>query len=169
MKRTTGITLLAILLVGTFSLAQTSAQNPATTSDLEKIAFVHGGAGPFAVAGYRIGERALKEFNLPRGSFSLEVIHKTPSEVQWSCIADGAQAATGASVGKLNLRIEVATKDSVETVIRDKKSGRVLIFRLTPEFVKRFLDLPREKLAEAGKQALALRDDQIFTITPQEP
>ena len=76
--------------------------NPNVGNAMQQIAFIHGGTGPFAVAGYRIGQRALKELNLPRGTFTLEVIHKTPNEVQYSCIADGVQAATGVSVGKLN-------------------------------------------------------------------
>ena len=164
MKPKMSVAILALLAMSACALAQV-AHTPSAASDLEKIAFVHGGTGPFAVAGYRIGERALRELNLPRGSFSLEVIHKTPNEVQWSCIADGAQAATGASPGKLNLKIEQAARESVETIIRDKKSNRALVFRLTPEFVKRYLDLPHEQLAEAGKQAIALRDDQIFTMT----
>src|SRR5579884_371207 len=109
-----------------------SAQMTASLKDsvLEQIAFIHGGTGPFAVAGYRIGERALKELNLPRESFSLEVVHKTPEEVQWSCISDGVQAATGASPGKLNLRIQKAPKDSVETIIRNRKTGQGFVFRL---------------------------------------
>lgn len=131
---------------------------------LEQVAFVHGGTGPFAVAGYRIGERALQELKLPRGSFSLEVVHRTPNEVQWSCIADGVQAATGVSVGKLNLKIEPATPDSVETIVRDKKSGRAIVFRLAPSFTKRYLDLPHEKLTEAGKEVLMLPDEQIFSM-----
>ena len=87
--------------------AQTSGTDlhPSDATALDQIAFVHGGTGPFAVAGYRIGQRALKEMNLSRGSFNLEVIHKTPNEVQFSCIADGVQAATGVSVGKLNLKL----------------------------------------------------------------
>src|SRR5579883_683242 len=143
-----------------------SAQMTASLKDsvLEQIAFIHGGTGPFAVAGYRIGERALKELNLPRESFSLEVVHKTPEEVQWSCISDGVQAATGASPGKLNLRIQKAPKDSVETIIRNRKTGQGFVFRLSPDFVKRYLDLPHEKLAEAGKEVLSLRDDQIFAM-----
>ncbi len=143
-----------------------SAQMTASLKDsvLEQIAFIHGGTGPFAVAGYRIGERALKELNLPRESFSLEVVHKTPEEVQWSCISDGVQAATGASPGKLNLRIQKAPKDSVETIIRNRKTGQGFVFRLSPDFVKRYLGLPHEKLAEAGKEVLSLRDDQIFVM-----
>jgi len=150
-----------------FAAAAQSVHNDAGSSEqiaLQQIAFVHGGTGPFAVAGYRIGQRALAELNLPRGSFSLEVVHKTPSEVQWSCIADGVQAATGASVGKLNLRLEPASEDSTETIVRDKKSHHAVAFRLTPEFVKRYLNLPHEKLADAGKQVLTLPDDQIFSM-----
>jgi formylmethanofuran dehydrogenase subunit E len=133
---------------------------------LDQIAFVHGGNGPFAVAGYRIGERALKEMKLPRGTFALEVIHKTPKEVQFSCIADGVQAATGVSVGKLNLKLEEASADAVETIVRDRKSGQTLVFRLKPDFVKRYWNLPHDKLAAAGKEVLSLPDDEIFSINP---
>jgi formylmethanofuran dehydrogenase subunit E len=156
---------LAVFLVLCFAnTTRAKTANAHQQSALEQVAFIHGGTGPFAVAGYRIGERALKELNLPRESFSLEVIHKTPNEVQWSCIVDGVQAATGASAGKLNLKMEVASKDSVETISRNKKSGQTLVFRLSPEFVKRYLDLPHEKLAEAGKEVLSLPDEQIFSF-----
>ncbi len=146
------------------------AQMPAAASNLnsapalDQIAYVHGGAGPFAVAGYRMGERALKEMNLPRGTFTLDVVHKTPSEVQFSCIADGVQAATGVSVGKLNLKLEPATPQEVETVIRDRKSGKTFVFHLNPDFTKRYLNLPHEKLRAAGEEVLALPDDQIFSL-----
>jgi formylmethanofuran dehydrogenase subunit E len=141
-----------------------SAGSAANEAALKDIAFVHGGTGPFAVAGYRIGERAMKELGVPRSSFSIEVVHHTPAEVQWTCIADGVQAATGASVGKMNLKIEPAGADAVETVVRDKNSGRTLVFRLQPSFVKRYWNLPHEKLNDAGREALALPDDAIFTM-----
>ena len=146
--------------------AQTAVEpaNPSSATALEQIAFVHGGTGPFAVAGYRMGQRALKEMNLPRGAFTLEVTHKTPNEVQFSCIADGVQAATGVSVGKLNLKLELVTQDETETLIRDRKSGRTIAFRLKPEFTKRYLNLPHEKLRAAGEEVLALPDDQIFSL-----
>jgi formylmethanofuran dehydrogenase subunit E len=62
------------------------------------------------------------KLKLPRGSFGLEVVHKTPNEVQWSCIADSVQASTGAGVGKLNLKIGLAIFDSVKTIVRDTKN-----------------------------------------------
>src|SRR5579871_2156156 len=105
-RRTLPFFLLPLLALLPVTRAQQSG--PSTDAALKEIDFVHGGHGPFAVAGYRIGERALKELGEPRSSFSFEVIHKTPAEVQWTCIADGVQAATGVSVGKMNLKIEPA-------------------------------------------------------------
>ncbi len=128
------------------------------------MANIHGEAGPFAVAGYRIGERALKELGLPRGSFSLEVVHKTPFRVQWSCVADGVQAATGVSVGKLNLWLEKAPVRDMQTIVRNRKTGKELVFRLQPQFVERFLNLPEDELEAAGQQILSLSDDQIFSV-----
>jgi formylmethanofuran dehydrogenase subunit E len=72
---------------------------------LNHVREVHGEAGPWAVAGYRIGERALKELSVPRHSFGLLVLHRAPAEVQYSCVTDGLMAATGASPGKLNLKL----------------------------------------------------------------
>jgi formylmethanofuran dehydrogenase subunit E len=68
-------------------------------AELATVAAIHGGAGPWVVAGYRMGEYAMKQLGLDRYSFDLEVQHHTPHKVQYSCIADGAAAATGASLG----------------------------------------------------------------------
>jgi formylmethanofuran dehydrogenase subunit E len=127
---------------------------------------LHGATGPWAVAGYRIGERALKELGLPRQSHELEVIHHSPAEVQYSCIADGVQAATGASPGKLNLRMELATREGLCTVIRDKQSGRSFTFTLRPEFARSMSNLPMERLEGEGRRVAAMPDDGIFQIVP---
>jgi formylmethanofuran dehydrogenase subunit E len=121
-------------------------------------------SGPFAVAGYRIGERGLKELGLPRGSFALEVVHESPSEVQWNCVVDGVQAATGASLGKLNLQLVPVPLAQMVTVIRNRKTGQELEFRLRPEFAKSFLNLPEKDLEAAGAKVAALPDEQIFSF-----
>jgi formylmethanofuran dehydrogenase subunit E len=131
---------------------------------LAKVAAIHGAAGVFAVAGYRIGEDALERLNKKRGSFALDVTHKTPFEVQWSCIADGVQSATGVSAGKLNLHIVEVSRDRLETVIQDKQSGRTLRYRIQPAFLKRFLDTPMEHQAEKARETLNLPSTQIFSV-----
>jgi formylmethanofuran dehydrogenase subunit E len=135
---------------------------------LRRVAAIHGAPGPFAVAGFRIGQRALRELGLPEGSFDIEIRHESPAEVQWSCIADGVQASTGASPGKLNLTMREVPREDLRTVVRQKSSGRTLNFRLLPSFSERFVNLPRERLATAGAEVLALGDDQIFSIERPE-
>lgn len=134
---------------------------------LAEVARAHGGAGPWAVAGYRMGAFALKELGLERGSFDLEVVHYTPREVQYACIADGASASTGASVGKLNLTLSDAPAPDTRTVYRRRSAGgRSITLRVTKAFATRFLEVPRERLAEAGRQAMQLPDADVFEAVP---
>jgi formylmethanofuran dehydrogenase subunit E len=131
---------------------------------LARVAAIHGAPGPFAVAGFRVGERALRELGLNAGAFDIEVVHESPAEVQWSCIADGVQAATGASAGKLNLALKAVPQPEMRTVVRKKSTGATLIFRLTPSFAARFANRPRGELAHAGAEVLRLSDDEIFAV-----
>ncbi|MDB4947041.1 MAG: hypothetical protein JWP97_6575 [Labilithrix sp.] len=141
-----------------------AAASPPSDLDtkLAEVARVHGGAGPWAVAGYRMGEHALIALGLPRGSFDLEVVHHTPAEVQYACIADGAAASTGASLGKLNLSLERAPAAETRTTYRRKSTGQTLTLRVSPAFAARFLDVPRARLLDAGREAMALPDRDVF-------
>jgi formylmethanofuran dehydrogenase subunit E len=160
--------LLAILVGGVAacnSLAGHDTHAPESSSaspQIDAVIAVHGGAGPWAVAGYRMGEYAMKRLGLQRGSFDLEVTHFSPHEVQYSCIADGAAAATGASLGKLNLTLAAASPAETRTLYRRKSTGRVLELRLTDSFETRYLNVPRDRLAGAGREVLGLREQDIF-------
>jgi formylmethanofuran dehydrogenase subunit E len=121
------------------------------------------------VAGYRMGAYALAKLGLERQSFDLEVVHHTPQEVQYSCIADGAAAATGASTGKLNLRLVDATKAGVATTYRRISTGQSITLRPSAAFVARFRDVPRDQLAAAGRTVLSLPDSDIFEELPAAP
>jgi formylmethanofuran dehydrogenase subunit E len=133
-------------------------------AELAAITQVHGGAGPWVVAGYRMGEYALKRLGLPRGSFDLEVVHHSPHEVQYSCVADGASTATGASLGKLNLSLVDATAGGTHTLYRRRSTGQAVDLRVTRAFAARYLDVPRERLARAGREVITLPDEDIFTV-----
>ena len=134
---------------------------------LAEVANIHGGAGPWAVAGYRMGAFALHSLGLERGSFDLEIVHYTPHEVQYSCIADGASAATGASLGKLNLSLSDAPAPETRTVYRRRSAGGGSItLRVTKAFAARFLEVPRERLGAAGREAMQLPDADVFEVVP---
>ena len=133
---------------------------------LAAVAAVHGGSGPFAVAGYRIGTRALRDLGLPRGSFDVEVVHTSPGEVQWSCIADGVAAATGASVGRLTLRRVDSPDGSTHTLVRNRATGATVRYTLTEGFVQRFRDTPRPQLDAQGRTVLDLPESEVLQPAP---
>ena len=137
-----------------------------TDDALARVATIHGGLGPWAVAGLRMGQRALAELGRARGDMRVVVEHRSPAEVQWSCIADGLQAGTGASTGKLNLTWLESTE--THSVIHDRETGRALTFRLTESFKARYLDVPPADLDQAAREAARLDDDAIFTLTEGE-
>jgi formylmethanofuran dehydrogenase subunit E len=116
-----------------------------------------------------MGAYALAKLGLERQSFDLEVVHHTPQEVQFSCIADGAAAATGASAGKLNLHLVDATEAGVATTYRRKSTGQAVTLRPSRAFVARFRDVPRDQLAAAGRAVLALPDSDVFEELPGPP
>jgi formylmethanofuran dehydrogenase subunit E len=162
------IVALALGLLQCASPAPLPASSP-SDEPLARVAAIHGGAGPWVVAGYRMGEYALAKLGLARQSFDLEVVHHTPQEVQFSCIADGAAAATGASTGKLNLRLVDATEADVATTYRRKSTGQSVALRPTRAFAERFRDVPREQLAAAGRVVLALPEAEVFEELPAPP
>ena len=133
---------------------------------LDAVASVHGDAGAWAVAGYRMGEHALKTLGLKRGSFSLSVEHRSPRTVRFACIADGAQAATGASVGRLQLSFTEAPLEKLVTVYSNKDTGKAIKLRPTAAFMKKFMEVPREKARIAGREAMTMSDAEVFETVP---
>lgn len=160
---------LTLVVCGAASCASRTT-NPAAPSvddvdaKLAMVALIHGGTGPWAVAGFRMGEFALRKLGLSRGSFDLEVIHYTPHQVQYSCIADGEAAATGASLGKLNLTLADATAAETHTLFERRSTGQSVDLRFTAAFAARYLDVPRDRLPEAGREVMRLRDGDIFEV-----
>ncbi len=133
---------------------------PGDEAILDDVARVHGAPGPWAVLGYRMSAFALKKLGLEHGSFDLEIIHHSPKAVKYSCIADGAAAQSGASMGKLNLSLVEA--ESPVTEFKNRKTGKSISLRPTAAFGDRFATFPPGHARDAGRQVLSLRDDELF-------
>ncbi len=157
---------------GSPSMPPKPAVAPVSSPDdeaLDRVIAIHGGAGPWVVAGYRMGLYAEHELGLARGSFDLVVTHFAPQKVQYSCIADGAAAATGASMGRLNLVFADASAADTHTTYTNKATGKSVTLRLAKTFADRYTDVPRPKLGAAGREVLHLRDDEIFVVDGAPP
>jgi len=149
--------------------AEQAGTDPAHTEDaaaLSAIRSIHGGTGPWVVAGYRMGRYALAKLGLSRGSFDLQVVHHAPREVQYTCIADGAAAATGASLGRLNLSLQQAEPQATRTTYSNRATGASLTLQTTESFALRFMNVPRSQLSAAGAAVLHLADAEIFREVP---
>ncbi|MCJ2543028.1 hypothetical protein JX360_08935 [Synechococcus bigranulatus str. 'Rupite'] len=97
--------------------------------------------------------------------FAVEVIHESPREIQFTSIVDGLHAGTGASLGKMNLSlVEVGSVEEMRSLVIHKESGRQVEFRVLPEFLATYRDLPREELAAAGQRVLQMPDEEIFVV-----
>lgn len=140
---------------------------PARLSPLEVIARVlddHGHVGPWAVVGYRMGQRGLEMLRLPRHSKSLLVVHHTPLEFKFTCAADGLMAVTGATPGKMNIRLEECPLSELRSVVTDRSTGRVLTFRILPERAKELAGVTPPQLDAMSRRFAELPDEAIFTV-----
>lgn len=151
-----------------------SAPEPAPPSPAEEaqaeVRFVHGSPGhgvpgPWALAGHRIGRHALRRLERQRGQvWGVRFVHRSPQEVRYTCMVDGLQAATGASLGKLNLALEPASAEELETVVRDEERGLTLRYRLTASFRERFFDTDYADFPAAARELEALSDEELFEV-----
>ena len=173
------------------------ATEDTTTQQLKRVEDIHGGGGPWAVAGYRMAKTALTTLGfiaeVPHTSqerFQLYVAHYAPLSfvdgqlgpyIQFTSVADGLHAGTGASIGKANLKIcsvsgianptqeqlEVYATQIVRSVVVSRKPDqpqRCVELRVTPNFARDYLNLPMEQLVAKGEEVMELPDDEIFSI-----
>ncbi|MGC8642787.1 MAG: formylmethanofuran dehydrogenase subunit E family protein [Isosphaeraceae bacterium] len=162
--------LMCLLASGSlFSLSIGKAQDTPSARDVEtclsRVLDYHGHLGPWAVIGYRVGERALKESGLPRSTKDLVVVHYCPEAVQYTCMLDGLHAATGASIGKLTLQHKVVPADQLHTIVVDGKHCRRFQFTVNPELVSSILNLDHEHQISEARRVAGLADEKLFRVT----
>lgn len=129
---------------------------------LDRTALLHGSAEPLAVAGYRMGEAALAALGLRRGSPEMEVTQYGPRRLEWTCVVDGLQASTGASLGKMNLALVEAPESY--SVVRHRKTGQSVRLELTASFLAAHWGLADGKKAGAAARVTGMAAAEIFVL-----
>ncbi|MEW6430123.1 MAG: formylmethanofuran dehydrogenase subunit E family protein [Myxococcota bacterium] len=157
-----------LLLLAALLAAPALAADP-LDAPLDAIATIHGEAGPWAAAGHRMASYAMAKLGVTPGKGDLLVQHRSPRAVQFSCVADGAQAATKASVGKLSLSWSEATLEEMQTVFTRPSTGASVVLRPSKRFVERFLNAPREKARANARLVLTLPDADVFEVVSSAP
>lgn len=103
---------------------------PSDAAWVRRLGEFHGHLGPWVIIGHMIGADARQRLRT-RGYWDIEVVCWMPLERQkqpWSCILDGLQVATGATLGKQNIRFA----DSAE-VLREGWPVVDIMTRPTPD------------------------------------
>jgi len=94
----------------------------------------HGHLGPAIIFGCRVGMTALDAVDA-KGYFDVEVTAQGPfAGPPKSCVLDGLQLSTGATLGKRNLNV-VISEEYVITV-KNKRTDVSVEIRPTPELIK---------------------------------
>ena len=106
-------------------------------SDPEWLVFAaqfHGHLGPWAAAGIRLG-MAAREAVGARGHFDIEVTCEGPlAKPPRSCLLDGLQVATGATLGKRNLHW--VQGDKIVLQVKNTRTGDRAEVRPTPTLLE---------------------------------
>lgn len=92
----------------------------------------HGHIGPWLALGMRIGAIAVADLGL-RPHFGVQADVACPLYTPFSCILDGLQLSTGATLGKRNISAKDSSQTSISVTITNKDSGRSMTFTVSPD------------------------------------
>jgi len=153
------------------SVRSTAGENPWNQGQAPddwwgEIKRTHGHVGPWNVLGWRIGQAALREFDVKWGRHDLDIICYIPMETPYSCMADGLVISTGNCIGRLDIRLaEVMSLDLVHVAVRRKDgTGPVLIFRPKSEYLKRIEKRQVHELEKLSRQCINMKESDLFRI-----
>ncbi len=132
-----------------------------SSADIQAIKAVHGELTPWATLGYRMGRAALTALSLPRGSDRLLATYHGPAALPHVSATDGLQAATGATIGRLTLRLEQADAGDMRGEFTHRQSGMAVVCRPNAALMERLGAMPAET---AALKMLTLPDAELFDL-----
>lgn len=125
----------------------------------EEIERFHGHLGPFVLLGVRMGEHSCGELKMPR-YFDLTVVAECPDGPPHTCLIDGLQLSTGATMGKETISHKHA--EQIRVTMKEVSTGRTVDYRLknaTQELLRKW---------KADKVSLDDQSMHIYEMKPQD-
>ena len=122
----------------------------------------HGHLGPYVVLGVRMGLLAKARLGF-HGHFDGKVKAYVGEGPPVSCLADGLQVSTGATLGKGN--IEIGPLEGGPPRATFEAGGRTIEIALTGRVLELTESLDgREAAAEAGREVISMADEDLFVL-----
>lgn len=136
----------------------------------------HGHLGPWLVLGAMVGQDAVKRLDT-EGYWDIEITVWLPPERQrqpWSCILDGLQVSSGATLGKQNIRMdwpaEAASAESPVVFVVRREAGsqprKGYSYRLRPETAAEMAGLSPERLERLSRDLAGRSVENLFEVRP---
>jgi hypothetical protein len=149
-------------------------QSPSDPEWLVMAGRFHGHLGPWVTVGAMIGRDALQRLHTP-GQWEIEVICWMPPEKQrtpFSCILDGLQVTSGATMGKRNIRFDfspeiVRDDQPVVYVIRRQEGGVAtagLAYRMKHHLVDIMAGISSDRLEAVSRDIAGHDVRELFEI-----
>ena len=99
---------------------------------VDEVESFHGHIGPFVTLGLRMGSAAMKDLGA-EAYFGVHVTAICPPKTPQSCLLDGLQLSTGATLGKQNIKL--VPGEGIRVEITDKNTGRRLVLEPTEDLL----------------------------------
>lgn len=132
------------------------------SGSMQMLRAIHGRIDPWAVAGFLMGERALIELGLPYGSEDFLAVQHGPRELPYTAMLDGLQAATGATVGKLNLKLKEVPAEDLHCEFFRLSSGEGVSYRLNPDIVAKLMAVDGHDAESLAVRMMTMSGDELF-------
>lgn len=150
------------------------SRNPADPDWLADTAMFHGHLGPWLVVGALIGRDAIRRLETP-GHWKIDVTCWMPLDKQrtpFSCMLDGLQASSGATLGKCNIRFAyscdvLASGWPVVHVVRRQDGDRPMEgvhYRATEHLHRFFEGFDPARLEELSRQLAQDDVTRLFDV-----
>ncbi|HSW46941.1 MAG TPA: formylmethanofuran dehydrogenase subunit E family protein [Phycisphaerae bacterium] len=151
-------------------------RQPSDPPWLVKAGEFHGHLGPWLVVGSMVGDDALRRLNT-RGHWLIDVTCSMPTDKHrppFTCVLDGLQASSGATMGKCNLRLaweparfgDAWPAIAVVRPARDGQAAAGMLYKPLPA-LKAFLDrMSPARLEEMSRELAGRRVEELFEVQP---
>jgi len=143
---------------------------------LVKAAEFHGHLGPWLIVGAMVGDHALKQLET-RGHWLIDVTCSMPADKHkppFTCLLDGLQTSSGATMGKCNLHLTWEPKRwgdawPVIAVVRPAREGQAaagVLYKPRPA-LKAFLErMTPDRIEELSREMARTRVEDFFEVSP---
>ncbi len=131
---------------------------PKNLSYSETIRF-HGHDGPFLALGYKLGSFLVGRHQ-PKGIMDFRITVKTITKKPFTCLIDGLQCSTFATLGKLNILVKKPSTPNITVFV--EKGKKKYAYRITNKAMD--ICLNAKDLNMAARKIFKTRPNELWEI-----